>query len=329
MKKNCRWGMLLWLAMLVPASGLSWAADFPTKPITLINPYAPGGTGDIIGRAFASVAEKMIGQPVLLTNRTGASGMIGGLAAAQAPPDGYTLFLANTGVPCALEWEIVNGRKPSFTMQDFIPIGSFTLSPALVAVYYDSPWKTLGDMIRDAKAKPGHYAASSGGLYAMGHLATEAFARALGLKFRIVPFPGGGPAISALVGKHVDFYNAFPPVALPLVEGKKVRVLAVQGDRRLRAIPDVPTVKELGIDAECPTWGAGILAPKSTPPPVVKKLQEISERVAKDRSFISAVEKIGDEVVFLNREEFAKLLDSESARIKKVWTQVAKDAPPK
>jgi tripartite-type tricarboxylate transporter receptor subunit TctC len=142
---------------------VSFAADYPTKPISLINPMPPGGTLDIQARAFAPVAEKMLGQPVVVVNKTGATGMVGGLAGAQADPDGYTLTVGSVNIPNALEWELANGRKPPFTRQDFVCIGTFTMSPTLLIVPNESPYKTLADLITVAKAKPG-WLSSSGGL---------------------------------------------------------------------------------------------------------------------------------------------------------------------
>ena len=310
------------------ANPFAVAADYPTRSVTIINPFAPGGTLDIQSRAFAAIAEKSMGQPFVVVNRPGATGMVGGLAGAQAAPDGYTLTVGSTAMTCALEWEAASGRKAPFSRRDFITIGSFTMSPTLVVVPYDSPWKTLEDMIRDAKARPGHYAFGSGGLYGMSHIPAEIFARALGLKFRHVPFSGGAPALSAIVGRHVDFGTQFPPTSLPLMQGKKLRVLAVQSDRRLKAIPDVPTVKELGFDAEYYAW-VGILVPVKTPLPVVEKLRETAIKAVKEKTFIDAVEKPGDEIRFMNGDELAKFWEIESEKVGRIWAQLVRESASK
>ena len=127
------------IALSVVLVSVSFAADYPTKPITLINPMPPGGTLDIQARAFAPVAEKMLGQPVVVVNKTGATGMVGGLAGAQADPDGYTLTVGSVNIPNALEWELANGRKPPFTRHDFVCIGTFTMSPTFIIVPNESP----------------------------------------------------------------------------------------------------------------------------------------------------------------------------------------------
>jgi tripartite-type tricarboxylate transporter receptor subunit TctC len=248
------------------------AADYPTKPITLINPMPPGGTLDVQARAWAAVAEKYLGQPVAVVNKPGATGMVGAVAGAQASPDGYTLTVASVNFTNAIEWERANGRKPPFNYDDFVYLGSFTMSPTLVIVPYDSPYKSLQDLVKDARAKPGQLAYCSGGLYGMSHLPIAIFAEATGLKFRHVPYKGGGPCLQAVVGKHVDFAFQYPPTSLPLMRGNKLRILAVAGARRLKSIPDIPSFKDLGIKAEYYGW-VGIAAPRNTPLPIVEKLR--------------------------------------------------------
>ena len=320
---------VLLLALTLGLSSIAaWAADYPARPITLINPYPPGGFLDVPGRAFAAVAEKMLGKPVVVVNKAGAAGMIGSVAGAQAPPDGYTLTLGCTTITCAVEWELANGRKPLTTRQDFIAIGSYILSPTLISVPTNSPWKTLDDLVRDCRAKPGHYAFSSGGLYGMSHVPAELLMRATGIKCRHVPHKGGAPALAAVVGGHVDFTTQFCPSTIPLYRGNKLRVLAVQDDRRVKSIPEVPTVKELGVDAEYNAW-IGVLVPKGTPAPIVKTLREVLASAVKDKKFIDPIETAGEVVRYMNAEELTKFWDEESAKIAKIWAQLPKEAPAK
>jgi tripartite-type tricarboxylate transporter receptor subunit TctC len=314
--------LLLTLCLVI--AGQALAADYPTKPITLINPMPPGGSLDVQARAFASVADKVLGQPIVVVNKPGATGMVGGVSVAQAAPDGYTLLVGSVNIPNALEWEIANGRKPSFSRQDFACIGTFTMSPTLLVVSADAPYKTLADFIADAKARPGQMAFSSGGLYGMSHLPAEIFARAAGLKFRHVPSGGGGPALTAVVGKHVDFNVNYPPNTLPLVRGNKLKALTVIGAKRLKSAPDVPTTKELGIDAEYYGW-VGLLAPAKTPKPIVEKLRDVLKKVAESKSFIDMIETPGDEVHFLNGDELAKYMEVESVKISKLYAEMVKE----
>ena len=303
----------------------STGADYPTKPITIISPMAPGGGHDLVARGFGAVADKILGQPVAVINKAGAAGMIGGLAVAQASPDGYTLGVSSTNVNATLQWEIASGRKPPFTWNDYAPIAIFTISPTLIVVNAESPWKTLGDFIKDARAKPGQYAFGSGGIYGMSHLPAEVFAKAAGLKFRHVPYTGGGPALSALVGKHIDFATQYPGPCLSLVRGNKLRALAVQGDRRLKAYPDVPTVKEIGlIGAEFTGW-VGIVVPQKTPMAIVRKLREVSKKVSEEKTFIALIENSGDEVRLVVGEQMARYWEAESTNLAKVMADLIKE----
>jgi tripartite-type tricarboxylate transporter receptor subunit TctC len=319
------------LVLIVLAQGFPPAlpaADYPTKPVTLLIPMAPGGSSDVLGRAFASVTNKYLEQPVVAVNKSGASGMIGGQAGATAPPDGYTLTVVSTSVRCAVAWEKANGRTPAFTEDDFIGIVTLNISPALIIVPYDSPWKKLEDLIADARSKPGFHAYCSGGLYSSSHMPLEVFSRALDLKFRHVPTKGGGPCINAVVGKHVDFASQYPSSSIPLIQGKKMRALAVQGDKRLESLPDVPTVKELGINAEF-YQNTSIAVPKNTPPPVVQKLRDVAKKVVEDKTYTGVVENMGDEVYYLIGDAMVKRWKQEADSINKVMEAIVKETAKK
>jgi tripartite-type tricarboxylate transporter receptor subunit TctC len=320
--------VIISIALTLFWANLSFPADFPTKPITIINPNAPGGLFDVIGRTFASTAERLLGKPVIVVNKPGAGNLVGGLAGAQASPDGYTLTMISTGLTNGMEWEAANGRKPPVARQDFITIGTIVSDSPLVVVAYDSPWKTLGDLINDCKAKPDHYAFSSGGLYGGSHLPAEVLMRGAGIKARHVPYQGGGPALTAVVGKHVDFATQYLPPSIALIKGNKMRALAVQSDKRIKAIPDIPTVRELGVDAEYYNW-IGMAVPKKTPKDILEKLGEMMVKVTKDKSFIETLENAGEEIYFMDGEKLAKYWDSESERIGKLMGELVKEAPKK
>jgi len=300
------------------------AADYPTRPITVICPVAPGGSHDILGRTFAAVAEKYIGQPFTVVNKSGATWMIGTLAVVQAAPDGYTIGLDARSIGSSVEWEIANGRKPPFTRNDLVPIGAFTMSPTLIVVPYNSPWQSLPDLIKDLKAKPNHYAFCSGGSYGWSHIPAELLLRATGTTARHVPYKGGGPCLTAVVAGHVDFSTMFPSGSIPLAQGKKLRILAVQSDRRLKPIPEIPTVRELGIDALGHQW-VGLFAPKKIPAPILNKLRETLKKVTEDKSFIDMVEKVGDEVRYTSGEELGRYWENDSEVLSKLFKQLLEE----
>ena len=313
------------LAVLLP---LAWAAaataEFPDRAITVVNPQAPGGAFDTQGRAFAAVAEKYLGKPMVMVNKAGASTMIGAMAVAEAPADGYTLLLGSTMQTTVVEWDIVTGKKPAVHRDDFVTLGSLTLLPTTIAVPINSPWNSIADLVRDAKAKPGQYAYCSAGLLSPSHLGGELFARAYGLKFRHVPYKGGGPCLSATVGGHVDFNTQFPINTIPLAQGNKLRILAVQTDRRLAPIPSVPTLKELGVQAENYMW-SGLLAPKKTPAAIVEKLRAVTASAARDKAFVEAIEKLGTEVRFMDGPELAKYWEKETEGMARLLGELHKE----
>jgi tripartite-type tricarboxylate transporter receptor subunit TctC len=313
------------MLILCALGGTSSAAmDYPTKPITVINPMAPGGANDMLVRPFAALAEKELGQPVVVVNKAGASGLIGLMASAQAAPDGYTLGMGTTAMTCVVEWEIANGRKPQITRQDFITIGALTQSPTLVIVPFNSPWKTLSDLINDCKSKPNHYAFGSAGLYGESHMGCVVLMKASGIKCRHVPFTGGGPTVTAVVGGHVDFATQFPPTSIPLARANKLRILAVQGDKRLKSIPEIPTIKELGIDAEWLTW-RGLMVPEKTPTPIVQKLREDMMKVVNTKPFIDTIEGVGEEVRPMNGVALASYWETESKRVAELMRDLARE----
>lgn len=300
------------------------AVDFPTKSITFLVPVAPGGIGDLYARTFGSVAENLLGKPFVVVNKPGASGQIALFACAQAAPDGHTLSFFTTFELYAIEWEIANGRKPSATLNDFIPIGSFNLTPYVITVPYNSPWKTLNDLINDAKVKPGYYTFGSGGMYAAHHITAESLMRTTGLKFRHVPYTGGGPLVTALVGSHVDFGITSIGSTVPLMRGNKLRILAVFSDKRCKLIQDIPTAKELGVDVESNSC-MGIVAPSKTPMPIVEKLREVFQKVVEDKSFVNTIEKVGEEVSPMEGEEMGKFLRSQLEKVNKLYKQLIEE----
>ena len=298
------------------------AADYPTKPITIIVCVPPGGAADVQARGLAPVVEKLLGQSVVVLNKPGASGQTGLITCLQAPPDGHTLVLVTHSYLFPSEWEIANGRKPLVTRNDFIDIGIFSRARFMITVPYNSPWKTLADLIKDAKANPGKYAFGSNGPNSINHVFTEIFIANTGLRFRHVPYTGGGPVISALLGNHVDFAVTSAGSSIPIVRGNKLRFLAVLSDKRYGPIPDTPTAKEFGVDAEFIDAWLGIWAPQKTPKLIVEKLEGVLKKAVEDKSFINIIENVGDEVYYMGSEEMSQSIDRELAKVKKIFLQL-------
>ncbi len=309
------------VVMLVLGSyGLIVAADYPTKPIRIVCPYAAGGSLDVVSRAFASVAEKYLGQPLVVVNKPGALGMIGENEGTKAKPDGYTMTTRATSSVSTMEWEKINGRNPGYQLDDFVSLGALTLDPTLIVVPYNNPWNTFDDLVKACRAKPSFYSFGSGSFGTW--LPGAVLMRALGIKARHVPFNGGGPLMTALVGGHVDFSGQWPSTSIPLAQGKKLKILAVQGNRRLKAIPDIPTLKELGVQgAEWEQW-IGFSFPNRTPQDIIDKLKDAVEKVAKDKSFINTLETAGTEVIFTDGPSMNKRISQEENRFAKIFREL-------
>ncbi len=300
------------------------APAYPSKPVNLIISVPPGGIGDLYGRTFGAAMERQTGQPVVVFNKPGAGGQLAFNALLQAPADGYTLAIFALSDLYVVEWETVSGGKPTFTKDDLAPIGSFTMSPHVLSVSTKTPWKTLTDLINDARAKPDQYAFGSGGMYSAQHTFAEHFMKATGLRFRHVPYSGGGPLAAALVGGHVDLGFTSSGSAIPLAKGNKLRILASPSAKRYRPISEVPTFRELGLDLDYLAC-VGILAPAKTPAPIMARLIEIYKKAIEDKAFVETVQKSGEEVAPLQGQELAAYIRNDLARFNKLYRQLFKE----
>jgi tripartite-type tricarboxylate transporter receptor subunit TctC len=314
------------IALLVVATVVPAAADdpFPTRPITLVAPFPPGGIADLTGRPLAAAMEKVLKNPVALVNRQGAAGAVGMQSVAVSKPDGYTLLVALSSISIIPEADKLFGRQPAYTVDQFAPIALLSADPTVLVVRAESPWKTAKDFIEDAKKRPGQISFSSSGVYGTLHMAMELLSSAAGIKLRHVPVPGGGPAVTALLGGHVDALASGPAAVLPQITAGKLRPLAGWGTERLAALPEVPTFKELGYpDAEFYIW-AGVFAPKATPAPVLAKLRDAVRQAVNEPEFKDAMAKQQTPIAFKQGDEFQKFFDADAKRLAEGVRRVGK-----
>ena len=310
-------------AALALWAGAALAQDYPSKPITMIVPFPPGGVAEIVGRPLAAVMEKSLRQPIVLLNRPGAGGAIGMASVAKAPGDGYTLLMGLSSISIFPIADRINGKPPSYELRDFAPIALITADPTVLVVRTDGPYKTLRDFVDAAKANPGKINYSSSGVYGTLHVAMEIFANAAGIKLFHVPYQGGGPAVTALLGGQVEALASGPAAAIGQIRGGKMRALASWSDKRLELLPEIPTFKELGYDAEFYIW-TGIFAPATTPAPIVAKLREVVREAATSADFRSAMEKVQTPVAYLDAPEFQKYWERDAARLKVALEKIGK-----
>jgi tripartite-type tricarboxylate transporter receptor subunit TctC len=303
-------------AVLAALAAPAAAQDaYPSRPITMVVPFPPGGVADLTARPVAAAMEKVLKSPVGVVNKQGAAGAVGMQSVAVARPDGYTLLLALSSISIIPEADKLFNRPPAFTVDQFAPIALISADPTILVVPADKPWKTAKDFIEDARKRPGQISYSSSGIYGTLHMAMELLSHAAGIKLRHIPTPGAGPALTAILGGHVDALASGPAVVLPHIKAGKLRALAGWGDRRVAALPDVPTFKELGYpDAEFYIW-AGVFAPRGTPEPVLAKLRATVREAVNDSDFKAAMDKLETPVTFKQGEEFQKFFDADARRL--------------
>jgi len=288
---------------------------YPSKPITMVNPFPPGGVADVVGRPLASLMERSLKQPVVMINRPGAGGAVGMASVAKGPTDGYTILMGLSSISIFPVADRVNGKSPAFELSDFAPIALVTADPTVLVVRTDGPYKTLKDFVDAAKANPGKINYSSSGVYGTLHVAMEIFANSAGIKLFHVPYQGGGPAVTALLGGQVEALASGPAAAIGQIRGGKMRALASWSTERLKLLPDIPTFKELGYEAEFYIW-SGVFVSAGTPAAIQTRLRAAVREAATSDEFKAAMEKVSTPVSYLDAPEFKKYWDRDAARLK-------------
>lgn len=315
---------LLIAALGALAAAGAWAQDaFPTRAITMIVPFPPGGVADITGRPTAAAMEKILKQPVVPTNRPGAGGAVGNAAVANAKPDGYTILMGLSSISVIPAADLLFDRKPAYALDQFAPIALITADPTLLVVHPSMPAKSLKELVALARAKPGEMTFSSSGVYGALHMPMEMFLHAAKLRMRHVPTTGGGPAITALLGGHVDLTAGGPAAITSHVKAGKLRPLATWGAQRHENYANVPTFKELGYNVEYYIW-AGLFAPRGTPEPVVKALRDAARKAVEDPDFKAMMAKVNSPINYMDAPEFNKYWQADAKRLAEVVKVVGK-----
>ena len=313
--------VLAFLALATLAPGAVAQEPYPTRPVSIVNPFPPGGIADLTARPLASTFERLLKQPFVVVNKPGAAGAVGAQFASVAKPDGYTLLVALVSISSTPEVDKLFGRPPTYTRDQFVGIARLNADPPVLAV--NGPWKTLKELIDDAKKRPGEITFASSGPYGASHLPLEMLLQAAGLKMRHLPTTGGGPATTAVLGGHAQLWASPPALAAPHVEAGKMRALATWGATRLAAFPDVPTLKELGYDIEYYIW-TGLFAPKAVPANVIQALRDATRRAMQDDEFKAAMEKAKTPIAYQDADEFKAFWDADAKRIAAVIQFIGK-----
>lgn len=306
-------------AALVVTGSYARAQTYPARPITLIVPFAAGGSNDIIARAIGKKLSDHWGQAVVIDNRGGAGGVIGSADVAKAAPDGYTLLLVSSTFTIN---PAIKKNLPFDTARDFTPVAFIARSPLLVTASNNLPVKSASDLLALARSKPGQITYASAGPGSINQISAELIALSAGAKFTHIPFRGGALALNDLLGGHVDIYVSSLPQVLQLAKTGQARALAVTSAKRAALLPDVPTLEEAGIPGfDLWSWW-GIVGPAGIPPDVVNALNtEIGKQLASPE-LKKILSSEGAEAASMTPQQFGDLMRSETAR----WIKVAHEA---
>jgi tripartite-type tricarboxylate transporter receptor subunit TctC len=309
-------------ALLAAGAGRAQEA-YPARPVTFINPFPPGGAVDVIARPLAGVLEPIVKQPVVIETKAGAAGQVGAQFGASAKPDGYTLLMHIVSISGFAEVDKLFGRPVKFTREDFIPIARFIADPMVLVVNDQQPYKTLKEFVDDTKKRPNELIFSSSGLYGALHLPTALFMKAAGIQMKHLPTAGGGPALTAILGNNSQVLVSSIAAASGQMKAGKLRPLACFGAQRAPALPDVPTMKELGYNVEFYLW-VGLFAPKGTPAPIVTFWRDASRQAVANEQFKAAVKNLGQDVAYLDQADFKAFWDADAKRVEDAVHSIGK-----
>ena len=305
--------------LLAGCAGVAAAQAYPSKPLRMVLPFPPGGPTDITGRLIAQKLSEQMGQPFVPENRPGAAGNLGLEIGAKAAPDGYTITL--TAPPIAVS-PALYAKLNYDAIKDFAPISLVAAIQNIMVVHNSVPAKNVMELIALARRSPGKLTFSSSGPGSTNHLATELLKGRYKLDVLHVPYKGSIPALTALMGGEVDFGTMAVPGAIPIVRSKKVRALAVMSEKRVAALPEVPNMKESGVDDfVMPIW-YGLLAPAQTPREIISRLNSEIHKALATPDLIEKLAKSGVEPLINTPEQFSAFIKSEMTR----YAKVVKDA---
>ena len=313
------------LAALLLSSAFSAVeqSSWPTRSITMIVPFPPGGLADLVARPVAEAMSRELGQPVVIENKAGAGGGIGMSLAAKSKPDGYTMVMALSSLTVLPEADVVLGRAPMFGLNDLRPVARYTADPTVLAVRAESPWKSVQEFVDDARKRPGAINYGSSGNYGTMHVPMEILAQVSGSKLTHIPFTGAGPAVVALLGGQIDAVSTGPATVLQHVKAGKLRVLGHWGNGKLASMPEVTSLKDAGFNAEYAQW-SGLFIPSATPEPVAQRIRAAARAAAQDAKVREVILGAGSPVQFQDSPDFEKYVQADAKRMVDVVKKIGK-----
>lgn len=312
------------LLLLGVLSGMAQAQEaYPNRPITIVVAFPPGGLADNTARPVAAALERILKQPVVVSNKPGAAGAVGNQSVATSKPDGYTLLMALVSVSVLPEVDKLFGRPATYTRDQLTGIARINADPSMLVVRADSPWKTLKDLVDDARKRPGEIIFTSSGLYGTAHVPMEMFMQAAGIRMRHLPTTGGGPMMNAMLGGHAQAVMTPVSLAAAHVKAGTLRLLAHTGAGPVPAYPNVPSFKSLGYDIEYAAW-AGLVAPRNTPPHVIKILRDAVRQAVKEPEVVNSHAKLDTPIAYQDADEFNAWWEKDAAKLAAVVQKIGK-----
>ncbi len=316
-------------AALPVAAGLPLAAPavlaqgtFPSKNITFVVPFPPGGVADYLARPLAAFLSNKLGRSVVVENKGGAGGGVGHTHLARSEPDGHTIMVALPSLAVIPEANRLQGRPVNYETTDFVPLARLFADAPFLAVKKDAKWKNIQELIADVKANPGKIPYGTSGVFGTVHLAMEMCLSAAGLQMLHVPYQGGGPAANALLSDQVPVIPTLISIVKGQLDADAVRPLVQFGDRRLASFPDIPTWQELGYKDVVYILWAGIFAPAKTPMQAQEVLRKAIREFMDHKEAIDTFRKTGTEIGYMDGPEFAKFLEDDSRRLIEVARKI-------
>ncbi|HYK15742.1 MAG TPA: tripartite tricarboxylate transporter substrate binding protein [Burkholderiales bacterium] len=307
-------------AVMTLAAGVSIAQSYPAKPVRLVVPFPPGGPADSVARILAQKLTDALGQNVVVDNRAGATGTIGAGIVAKSPPDGYTLLLG-TSNELAMSPGLFE-KLPYEPTRDFTPLSNVINFPNILVVNPHLPARSVTELVALARAKPGQLSFATSGIGSTNHLTGVVFQEIEKVKINYVPYKGGGPAVTDLMGGHVDTMFATMPSVVPFVKGGKLKALVLTDNKRWTALPEVPSAKEAGVPGLIVITWNGVLAPAGLPDAIVARLNTDIGTVANSADMKDRMRAQAAEIGTTTPEEFAAMLRNDYAK----WSKVIKQA---
>ncbi|CAN1541066.1 PBP2_Bug_TTT domain containing protein [Burkholderiaceae bacterium] len=285
--------------------------DYPSRPITMLVPFPPGGVADTVGRPVAEAMGRYLKQSVIVENKGGAGGGIGMAQVAKSKADGYTVLMALSSLVVLPEADKVLKRAPMFQLDQLKPIARFSADPTVLVVKADSPWKTYAEFMAYVKANPAKVSFGSSGNYGTMHVPMEQLKAATSSFMLHVPYTGAGPAVLVLLSGQIEALSTGPASVGQQIKAGKLRALAHWGDGRLTALPDVPSLKELGVPISYAQW-SGMFVPANTPAAVVEKLRQAAKFAAADPRANQALTAAGTSFMFQDMPEFERYVQTDA-----------------